>query len=483
MNTGIPAKPPAPDMYTQRRWEHSALRRRLLIGDWVQDLERTLSQHIPSDRRAAWGVSDLSSNIFKSSVDALSALYNDQPAIGLPAGSPDASVLLGTNGLLDKSGLWPLMQNVQSMCLGMREMFIRVDVNSAGDGLLFRPITPNMIFARAPAGDPLKPDVIHEYRLRHDQYGDQKWTADIFDLRDLDNPIFRIAEINADGSMGADVTTSYLDNNLSGAAYPYRKKDNTPVMPYSLYHASMTGHLFSPYDLSEAVYGSLTSACLYTFAVHVLRDCSHPQRYVAGLQPAGAGIYDTDSSSRRQAIATDPASILVFQIDQDIAGVGQPMIGQFNAGANPTEVFDAVVTYERRVSQILGIDPSDVQKMSGDPRSGYAIAISRSGKRDAQRRYAPVFRYGDLETIKLAAIISNTYLNTDLPESGYTIEYQAIPLSIDEQKAQREDLINKLQTGLITPVDAVKDLHVNMSDTEAVEYLREIRRQRAEFQF
>ena len=254
-------------------------------------------------------------------------------------------------------------------------------------------------------------------------------------------------------------------------------------MPYSLYHASMTGHLFSPYDLSEAVYGSLTSACLYTFAVHVLRDCSHPQRYVAGLQPAGAGIYDTDSSSRRQAIATDPASILVFQIDQDIAGVGQPMIGQFNAGANPTEVFDAVVTYERRVSQILGIDPSDVQKMSGDPRSGYAIAISRSGKRDAQRRYAPVFRYGDLETIKLAAIISNTYLNTDLPESGYTIEYQAIPLSIDEQKAQREDLINKLQTGLITPVDAVKDLHVNMSDTEAVEYLREIRRQRAEFQF
>jgi len=481
---GIPAKPAALDMYTQRRWEHSALRRRLLIGDWQQDLENTLAQHIPSDRRAAWGVSDLSSNVFKSSVDALSALYNDQPAVGLPSGSADASSLLGSGGYLDRAGLWPLMQRVQSMTLGMREMLIRVDVNSKGDGLLFRPVTPDMVFARAPAGDPMVPDVIHELRLRYTKTGDPVWTADVFDLRDLNNPIYRIQEVDAGGELGRDVTGEYMaESNYSGAAYPYRRADGTPVIPYSMYHASMTGHLFSPYDLSEAVYGSLTAACLYTFAVHVLRDCSHPQRYVAGLQPAGAGIYDTDLTARRAAIATDPASILVFQIDTEIAGVGQPMIGQFNAGADPVSVFSSVTQYERRVAAILGIDPSDVQKMSGDPRSGYAIAISRSGQRDAQRKYAPLFRYGDLQTIELAAIMANRFLGQSLPESGYTIEYQAIPLSDTEQKAQREDLIEKLSKGLLTPIDAIKDLHVNMTDAEAVAYLRDIRAQRAEFGF
>ena len=133
---GIPAKPAAFDMYTQRRWEHSALRRRMLIGDWQQDLENTLAQHIPSDRRAAWGVSDLSSNVFKSSVEALSALYNDSPAVGLPSGSADASSLLGNGGYLDRAGLWPLMQRVQAMTLGMREMLIRVDINTADHCLL-----------------------------------------------------------------------------------------------------------------------------------------------------------------------------------------------------------------------------------------------------------------------------------------------------------------------------------------------------------
>ena len=79
--------------------------------------------------------------------------------------------------------------------------------------------------------------------------------------------------------------------------------------------------------------------------------------------------------------------------------------------------------------------------------------------------------------------MANRFLGQSLPESGYTIEYQAIPLSDTEQKAQREDLIEKLSKGLLTPIDAIKDLHVNMTDAEAVAYLRDIRAQRAEFGF
>ena len=66
LNYTFPAKPTAPTNLDQRRWEHSGLRKRMLTGEWEQDLEDELARHLSPDRREAWGPADLSSNAFRT---------------------------------------------------------------------------------------------------------------------------------------------------------------------------------------------------------------------------------------------------------------------------------------------------------------------------------------------------------------------------------------------------------------------------------
>ena len=79
------------------------------------------------------------------------------------------------------------------------------------------------------------------------------------------------------------------------------------------------------------------------------------------------------------------------------------------------------------------------------------------------------------------AILANRFLGTSLPEDGYRISYHSLPLTSDEMRAQREDIVGKMQAGLISPVQAVMMMYPDMDDREAREYLLQIRRERAEF--
>ena len=90
-------------------------------------------------------------------------------------------------------------------------------------------------------------------------------------------------------------------------------------------------------------------------------------------------------------------------------------------------------------------------------------------------------RFGDIATLELSAIIANRYLKTNYPESGYKIKYSAIPLSKEEAEGVRKDVMEKMQAGLITMVEAIRTIHPEFSEDEAGEYLREIKRQQIEF--
>jgi hypothetical protein len=54
-------------------------------------------------------------------------------------------------------------------------------------------------------------------------------------------------------------------------------------------------------------------------------------------------------------------------------------------------------------------------------------------------------------------------------------------MSPDELKAQREDIIEKLKAGLISPIMAVQELNPDLDMQGAADLLRQIRRERAEF--
>ena len=486
MLTNVPTKPAAPNSYEEKRWNHTALRRRLLQGLWEQDLEDELARHLPSDRRQSWGPSDMSSNALSQVTKQLSMLYHQQPTVTHRDSQSDISALVQRDGLLQSSGLWQLQQRTQQMTLALRECFLRIDVvtNNPGQpykkaGLVYRLVTPDFVICTAADDAPDVPLYYQEYRLRmHPITSDPHWVADVLDIRDPNNPVFALYEIESNGQLGSDVSDLYLGHPaMIGDAYPYRAKDGTPILPVQLYHAERTGALFNAFDQSMLTFGSLCSAVLYTFYVHCVRDNSWPQKYVAGLSVAGLSGLDQDNTARRSAVSTDPSSILVFNADPDMQG--QPLIGSFQY-ADPHKLLESISKYEYRVATAAGIS-SEVLKQSGDPRSGFALSISRDGQRQSQRVFAPIFRAADEELLAKSAMLANRFLGLNLPEDGYRVQYSNLPMSPEEQRAQTEDIIKKLDAGLISPVDAMLILNPDLNEDEAKRELDRIRRQRAEF--
>ena len=185
----------------------------------------------------------------------------------------------------------------------------------------------------------------------------------------------------------------------------------------------------------------------------------------------GLGLEDGSTNRARNAITTDPASILLFSATDEL----QPQLGQFTAGADVAKMLEAIASYEQRVAEFGGISPADLQRLGGTARSGYAISISNEGKRAAQRKYTDQFRAADLQLLGVCAKLINMAKGTNEPEEGHTIRYQSIPLSQQEKETQRKDMVEKIQAGIMSKVDAYMELHPGISRARAVQELHRIR--------
>ena len=87
----------------------------------------------------------------------------------------------------------------------------------------------------------------------------------------------------------------------------------------------------------------------------------------------------------------------------------------------------------------------------------------------------------DENLMSICGMLCNIFLGETLPESGYRVQYQQLRLSPEEMKAIREDVIQKLNAGLISPVDAIMLLNPDLDELEARKELDRIRKERAEF--
>ena len=483
----IPYKPIAPTSEDSARWKITALNRRLVQGTWEQDLEDTLYSHLPADRRESWGVPDMSSNALEQVTRQLSQLYHETPKVTVEP-ETDITELIGRSGYVTKSGFFQLMQRVQQYTLAMRECCVRIDVSPHSPeadarvaGITYRIVTPDFVYAEAHPDAPDHMVYYQEYRLRYNKNEDEyEWIIDVIDCRDLANPSFGMYKIKDDGQVGEDVSELYMYHpTMTGDDYPYRGSDGLPFIPVQLYRAEKTSQLWNSFDGNSLTIGSLNSAVLSTFYLHLIRDTCWSQKYIANLTLAGQNAVDQDFAGRRNTVTTDPSSILVFTSDPDNAT--QPMIGSFEPSADPIKMLESITAYEARVALGSGVSSGDVMKQSGDPRSGYAISIDRSSQREAQKKFAPIFRYNDEILLAKTAKLCNRFLNTNLPEKGYRVQYQQLRLSPEEMKAVREDVIAKLQHNLISPLDAIMELNPDLDEVGAKNELIKIRREKAEF--
>ena len=478
-----PPFPQMPNAEEQRRAEHQALRRRLIMGTYEDDLEEEMLRHFSADRYMALGPVDMSSNVLEQISRQLAVLYNTAPTVHH---TEDISELTGADGYVTNAGLFPLMQQAQQFILAINETFVRIDVapHKIGQptfkpGLNYRIVTPDYVYCESSPDNPDEPIYYREIRLRIDPENDEPvYVADVLDIRNPEDPVFGMYIVNHDGTLGADVSEKFMGHPTHrGEDYPYRYADGRPFLPVELYHAQKTGLLWNTFRNSQTCYGSLVSSCLTSWAIHLIRDCSYPQRYVAGLNISGLGVENGDLTARRAAIATDPSSILMFYSDPE--NTGQPLVGQFEPGADPVKMFETIAQYEYKVATAAGLS-SSVLKQTADIRSGFSLSVSRDGQRQASARYAPLQSYYDERLLAKSAALCNRFLGTNLPENNYRIQYGQVPQSPEEIKATREDVLAKLAAGLISPIDAMQTLNPGIDENTAREMLLKIKRERAE---
>ena len=247
------------------------------------------------------------------------------------------------------------------------------------------------------------------------------WTWDVLSVADAENPTYRVLS----GDEKTDLTEEFLGPSMSGSAYPYRDVYGVPILPYVVYHASRTPDLWDPWHGVELVEGTLQAGLMWSMFAHSIRSSSWPQRWAVGVEVPATLTDENGDGKGRQAVVADPATVLLLTPSE--AANGQPMIGQWQAGSDPDKILAAVSAYEARVATYAGISASDFIRQSGDPRSGYALSISREGKREASRKFEQIFARADAQLCRVVAVLLNRATGSSLPEHGYSVQYNALP--------------------------------------------------------
>ena len=470
MKFNEPIIPPMPlDMQEATRWNHTRMRRRMLDGLWEQDLKTRLAQHLGTTRKEAYGAIDMSSNYFLDICTQLAVLYLKPPKVFHPDES--ANDLIGARGILHKAGLWPDMRRFQIWVLGCREYLMRIHVDPE-KGTSFRPVPPDMVHCKSDPDDPSRPIAIAELRQREDPSGKLIWTWDVLDISDSYNPTYKV--LSNQGfyqDKAVDLTEQYLGRDMSGFNYPYTDSGGRPFLPYVVYHAERMGdRMWDCTEWREILEGSLNLSVGYTMWYAVLRQASWPQRWLANARISGMDL--SPGESPRTEVITAPSTVLCLDSKED----GVPVqVGQWNPGADIEKMHRSLMDAGSRMAMQAGLNPSDIQRQTGNARSGFAIALSQSGRREQRLRFMPGAQRADEELITKTAMMNNRVMGTSYPETGYEVTYAEIELSSQEKEARRRDVFERLDRGFISPAQAKSEL----SGLSISQSARELKRARA----
>jgi len=462
----------------QQRRAHSALRRRMLQGNWQQDLEARVRAFFPPTSVARFGSLDLSRNVFRSVTNSLSQLYSYPPSVSHADMTDEQSAAFSKE--LGNCGLWPLLAQNQNLTVGLRESLVRLDYLSQGDDgkAQVRLVPADMVYCEASADSPDEPNYVIEARVRliKDQTGKSSkvWTWDVLDVRNPEEPSYKVIlpdeDLNVDGGQ-ADLTEQVLGGTFDGADYPYIV-DGQPVIPYVLYHRQRSNQLWSPYAGRELVDATLQVGALYSLWGYLVRDASHPLRYLSGAKIRGTQQRGSGSAAR-QEVHVDPTAIL-----QLIPDGGTPVqAGQWAAGADPERLQLAIQSFEISAAAHGGLQPDDLQR-TGGPESGVAIALKREAVREHQRMMVPEFERGDQGTLSRIASLLNRYKGTNYPEAGWRIRYPGLPLSPQERSIRLEEARAEIALGVASLVDVVLAKNPGWTREEAQSHLDLIQRER-----
>jgi len=409
-----------------KRMAHSALRQRIMNGTWRADAYQRMIETVGLDRTRAWGsenICDIGTPLLRQAAVRNATLYLRPPYFEHPADTADGGPGMVMNALLLQARWGSLMTGVLQAAIALNDAAVRYEVTLTEDGTpMLRLYTRSVadLMARGRRENPSQPRKVYE---TVDYRGQSVWRVWDDDERWLED---------ADGV------------ELAGTRAPHGQGQ----CPWVLWHTTPNEQPFSPYVNSELVDLTLGLSVAESFRSHALFEAAWPQRYCVNVQPAGVGV-ESLSGEPRQSVTADPATVLLLEQTGD---TGQPMVGQWQAGADPRIMAEAVERQQRRSALAIGASGSDVFRASGETRSAYSLEITRQNQRTQQTNLAPLCEPSDTYLARGIAMAVDTRLGSEvLPLDGYRIRYRILSPSAEEV-----DLATKMMDANLISMDQAR---------------------------
>lgn len=470
-----PSMPGGPGGPEDKRAEHQSARADLLRDRADDRIKEWLEAHVDSERLRLWGAADTSANPLAAySLQASTpGLYVTPPRVRGPAGSEP---FVGSRGLLAESGLWVRKQRAMYYALGLNCMLVRIGAVPSAKRLSFRLVFPHDVHVVAHSEDPTLPVEIRELRVRAWRMGGQDMLAYVWDawsIADPDRPYFAVHRAELNGELGEDITSDAVPSLASkpwtGAGYPFRGRDEMPVLPWAIDRAIDDGTML-PWEPGRGAFrGSLNSMLNWSFAQHSARDASGSTSFMIDGVPVGAKVLVDAAGRPVSTITTQPGTTMRWNTRE--GSTHQAKLQSVGPGANLEMLLTYAQAYELNQLVRLGINPTDITRTNNTPTTGAAIYLSNGVKRELQRKLAPLFRRADQDTIRAAAAVARHYRLGDWPDDGYSVTYASIRLAPQEEASLREQLDWMVEHGLISEVDRYLELFPGSTEEDAVEAL------------
>lgn len=470
-DSALLVRPTMPTTEDETRARHQAMRWRLLVERWDDDLLAYLGELIDERVLQSWGQVDTAANPIADICRQLSTpgLYGRRPTVRHT--DARAETLVGAGGVLDRAGWYSRGQHLQYLTIGLGNLLVRFGVKD--DRLTYRFVLPFNVWVRS---DPDEPERILELRELRVRQVDGRDTY-VWDAYQIDGtPSYRVLVPSGEDD-GRDVTQETLGATYEGESYPWRKIDGSPCLPFVMYTDQDTGATWNHWLLHGLHRGTLNVAKAWTFAAHCAQHATGSHVMVWGLKPPVEVAHGGDRNGvRSDTVQLDPGAIAYHQQQE---GVAQPGIVEIGPGVNLPDLLTFAQAAEARCWTRLGINPDDVTRKSSNPSSAAALMVSNQGKREKSAQYEPIFRRADLEAIACAAMVLRAHGLGDYPEEGYEVIYYQIPTSASEQSDRRDEQDWELDHGLISLVDVYLERHPGSTREAAIAQLARVAQEQA----
>lgn len=414
-------------------------RHRIMHGTHRQLVEERRLLMLGPTRAKIAGPVCLSSNFLSSWARQAATLY-DSPMFAANEADPVGASAAELLERLRVAGHQSIMPRFQALTLALNDypMAMRWAVPGGRPtnqgNIMMRPVAPHCVTAESHPDNPGQP-IRYTEHVRQLVGGKRLNTARTWDISDLDRPFYVVTVDNGSGKQGQDITAQVHGDELARLGIPNFVGDNyqdrytgvggsirgLPFIPVEMYHAQAPQHLWSPALNLEAVEGTLDLAVMWSSFQHAVNHSSFALNFLVDGILHGFGITADLNGSPFEHHSADPSALMAVSSPDDARPA---QLVQLGSTVDLAKLGEAIASREARLATVLGIDGGDLIRQSGDPRSGYALAIGQASKAELRRRFAPLFRSSDEEMLsKAAAIINRNVPGLNLPEAGWMVEY------------------------------------------------------------